>query len=266
MTFGPEFWAWVRWRDKGGPRPPGIRRKIPKAWWARYLIHRGKPRPKPELGVFADSGVQFVNPGTGPLGPVEHMRGVAQAGYAYVSFEVFDGTNAKDWTIWHREAERNYLRQLPWARCRVATDVIRLCEIARDWQQPPIVNLEDEANTTLPPHVVADTVKRHWGGAYCVQTLAILYDAVDYRPLNAAGVVCALEAYANEIPRFADYAYLVKRAAADFDRVILSPGHYPWPPGSGQYPPRSLYAACPKPWLLWIGDGVTNWNDWRAPT
>lgn len=209
--------------------------------------------------------MQFSNPGTGPLGPVEHMRGIVRAGYGYASFEAFDGSGRKDWSIWHTEAERNFLPQRPWAYCRTRDDLFRLCDVAHSWGQPPIVNLEVEATTTLPPKEAAEVIKDAWGGEFAVQTLPILYDSVDWSPLNKIGAVCILEAYANEIPALSNYDYLLTRAAPDFDRVMLSPGYYDYPPSTGTYPERSLYAKAPAPWLIYLGDNVHDWSDWKAP-
>lgn len=41
------IWAWIAWRDHSSPpalRPTNIPKRIPLSWWARLLVHRGKPR------------------------------------------------------------------------------------------------------------------------------------------------------------------------------------------------------------------------------
>lgn len=164
---------------------------------------RRRRRAKP-LGVFAGTGGFAVNPGMGPLGPVEHARGMKQAGFGWVALNAFDGTVSPEaWHVWTRELDRAGVAWGWWARCYITADVRRLVELTAEHDRRfCIPNCETELVTG---HVTVDDLiedthaARAAGVEFGLSTESPLYCSVDWKALADAFVILP-QCFQNEHP------------------------------------------------------------------
>jgi hypothetical protein len=89
------YWAWQQWvdNDREGPRPKDAPRLIPPWAWARYLLHRGTPPPKPQTppSLFSDLGGFVAQAGSFPP-DTAGARAFQQAGGKWLTVQFGDPT------------------------------------------------------------------------------------------------------------------------------------------------------------------------------
>jgi hypothetical protein len=178
-------------------------------------------------------------------------REARQRGYRWVACNVGDGHYESWLTI--RNYEQAGFTVVPWMRVRTAADVSYLYTVAASWWTPCIVNLEDEAKTTLPPSSVASIMS---GRDYAVSAPGWLYNSVDWTPFRDIPVL--LQMFTGEIPSLTgqlaaciDHAHqLGINTALPTWQAYATNGVRPEPePWDGAY---SLYCL----------DDVTDWGMW----
>lgn len=162
-------------------RPPGVPQHIP-VWAWKCLRERNpiKPSPVIDYGILGGSGWFLRDHQTGS--EVEKVAAVkACTIFGYLALNIDALNLAIGWNSWRVVAAGpgNPLLTLPWSRCRTSTDVTDTIDIATDWGSLGVVlNIEDEAETTLPPAIV-DARTTNWR-----HSLGIL---VDYRGYEQDG-------------------------------------------------------------------------------
>lgn len=224
------------------------------------------PGPRLVVGTFLRNGGFVVDPRTGPLGPVEHCAGMAQAGFGWVAFNVGDFPSP-EWGIWRQQARWNELRRLSWARCRTLVQVRQLRAVAETWAASGlIVNLEQEPTEPrwrLSMDEVADALDGFTGDVG-VSTEPWLPDNADWRALDAAGFACLPQAFMNDDARWRPEVVVARARALGFRAVSPTFGIYGDARDRGVWPIvyRNPF-RWDGPFSLYRVDDVTDWTVWR---
>lgn len=210
-----EYFIWREWRlgegafKARGPanpdyRPEVVPKRIPKRWWlhlAAFLAKRKLLNHPPIIVplTFFDTmdGVFLRN----PRGGVEDVLEMKRAGYYWIACNIGDHAHV-EWDLIRRRCQVEGMHCIPWARCRNLNDLDNLLMIALLWNSPGmIVNLENEAETNLPPSVVREEINGFkYGGAVAISTLGWLQNSVNWKPF--AGYTVLLQYFPQEVPQY----------------------------------------------------------------
>jgi hypothetical protein len=242
-------------RKKQKPKPPK-KRRVPS-----HTPATPAPEPAPDLtrmGVFQHPGGFVVDPGCGPLGPVEHCKGMAGRGCKWVAFGEPIGTYP--WRIWITEAEKNGLTWMWWMRIAPEqTDrqeaLYRLYALCSALRLNVIVNVEDElADGRITIADIEDAVGALTVG---ISTVAPLYADVDWQHVTRLGWTVLPQAFMNVEPTLTATGALDQAHAAGAGLVNVTCGVYPV---QGK---RRLtladYEPLPAAWSVYRVDDVEAW-------
>lgn len=208
-------------------------------------------------------GGMAVNPHGGPLGPVEHCKGMAAAGFGWVVFNAFDGeTKPSDWQVWQREAMRARLRFGWWARCYNLSDLEFLAGLAQADMSPVVVfNCEDEladGTVTVNQILRCAVPLLAQGCAVGLSTVAPVYGDVDWEKVTNAGVVVMPQAFMNVEPTLTAMGAHDQAVKAGASLVNVSLGLYKTPRCPDGLTVED-YEPLPAAWSVYRVDSIGRW-------